>query len=124
MTIANLQKPESRAMARKVEKAEKAARLRAIHKYVDVRDKGRCRACGAFVKPDAKQLELRAHRHHITFRSAGGEDTTSNLVTCCAKCHADIHAYRMTASGNADQSVAFSREGGFTWYSGAVTVDE
>ncbi len=122
MTLPNLQKPVSRAAERKQEKADEAKRVRAIHAAVDKRDKGRCRACGARVSATATDLLKRAHRHHITFRSAGGEDTTANVLQLCAQCHSDIHAYRMTASGNADHSVAFSREGGFTWYSGVVEV--
>ena len=31
------------------------------------------------------------HVHHIVFRSNGGTDTPSNLVTLCSKCHDDLH---------------------------------
>ncbi|QIR16454.1 RNA-guided endonuclease IscB [Shewanella aestuarii] len=32
------------------------------------------------------------HVHHIVFRSQGGTDTPSNLITLCEKCHNDLHA--------------------------------
>ena len=118
MTLANLQKPESRAVERKKDKAEKAARLRAVHAFVDARDKWKCRACGARVDPNAKALELRAHRHHVVLRSAGGKDTTGNLALLCAGCHHEIHAYRLTCSGHADGIMVFSREGQ-SWFSTA-----
>ncbi len=35
---------------------------------------------------------LKLHVHHIQFRSNGGTDTPSNLITLCEACHADLHA--------------------------------
>jgi hypothetical protein len=32
--------------------------------------------------------------HHIVFRSNGGADTPSNLITLCETCHSDLHAGR------------------------------
>ncbi|HIF9180985.1 TPA: RNA-guided endonuclease IscB [Photobacterium damselae] len=32
------------------------------------------------------------HVHHIQFRSNGGTDAPSNLITLCESCHADLHA--------------------------------
>jgi hypothetical protein len=32
------------------------------------------------------------HEHHVKFRSAGGSDELSNLVTLCMPCHAMLHA--------------------------------
>lgn len=34
--------------------------------------------------------------HHIIFRSAGGTDTPSNLLTLCQQCHADLHQGKLT----------------------------
>src|SRR4051794_10383924 len=34
----------------------------------------------------------RLHVHHIQFRSNGGTDTPSNLLTLCETCHNDLHA--------------------------------
>ena len=31
------------------------------------------------------------HRHHILYRSKGGEDSDSNLITLCQKCHWRAH---------------------------------
>ncbi|PMH40592.1 HNH endonuclease [Vibrio sp. 10N.286.49.B3] len=32
------------------------------------------------------------HVHHIQFRTDGGTDTPTNLITLCETCHADLHA--------------------------------
>lgn len=32
------------------------------------------------------------HVHHIQFRSDGGTDTPTNLITLCETCHADLHS--------------------------------
>jgi 5-methylcytosine-specific restriction endonuclease McrA len=32
------------------------------------------------------------HVHHIVFKSMGGTDTPSNLITLCETCHADLHS--------------------------------
>lgn len=45
------------------------------------RDDWRCRYCGW----------RRVHCHHIVFRSDGGEDISSNLVTLCPTCHNAVH---------------------------------
>ena len=31
------------------------------------------------------------HVHHVIFKSKGGSDTPSNLITLCEKCHNDLH---------------------------------
>jgi len=46
------------------------------------RDGWRCQSCGAMTR-----LEV----HHKHFRSQSGDDSGENLITLCAKCHADIH---------------------------------
>ena len=46
------------------------------------RDKYRCRSCN-----NSNGL----HPHHIVYRSAGGKDELSNLVTVCWVCHRAIH---------------------------------
>lgn len=37
----------------------------------------------------------KAHHHHIAYRSAGGDNSTANLITLCASCHEDEHMSRM-----------------------------
>src|SRR5262249_35065859 len=36
------------------------------------------------------------HVHHVVFRSGGGSDAPSNLVTLCETCHDDLHAGKYT----------------------------
>ena len=46
------------------------------------RDNWRCQICGTMVN-----LEV----HHQQFRSRGGSDSESNLITLCNGCHRAIH---------------------------------
>jgi 5-methylcytosine-specific restriction endonuclease McrA len=46
------------------------------------RDGWRCQACGTM-----SNLEV----HHNEFRSQSGHDSEQNLITLCAKCHAELH---------------------------------
>lgn len=95
--------------AREREKAE-AAQERACQKAVDLRDKRTCRACQRKSDPDAVGLTKRGHRHHIVYRSAGGEDIPSNVVTLCHVCHDDEHVKRtLDIDGDADDALAFWR---------------
>jgi predicted HNH restriction endonuclease len=47
--------------------------------------------------------------HHIKFRSVGGEDTAENLAALCRVCHAEIHAYRLVISGDANGKLKIER---------------
>lgn len=55
------------------------------------RDNWQCQACGT-------GGENRLHVHHVVFRSQGGSDDPSNLVTVCWKCHERIHAGKLSIS--------------------------
>jgi len=57
-----------------------------VKAFVLDRDNYKCQS-GQKVK-HVKKL----HVHHIQFRSNGGTDTPSNLITLCEDCHADLHA--------------------------------
>lgn len=53
--------------------------------YVLHRDNYKCQHCKGKTKD--KKLEV----HHIIFRSKGGSDHYSNLITLCHTCHSDLH---------------------------------
>ena len=76
-----------RVESRKKRDAESDAKQRAAYKAVDLRDGRTCRLCGEHADPYAVGLTKRAEHHHLTYRSAGGEDTTANLLIACAWCH-------------------------------------
>lgn len=85
----NSRKDEIDALYRKVESIERADNPYKKHKLKESvrvavlrRDKNKCRNCGSGV-----YLEV----HHIIYRSQGGTDAKSNLMTLCDKCHADKH---------------------------------
>jgi 5-methylcytosine-specific restriction endonuclease McrA len=84
---------ESRVERRAKRKAEQEANWRAVCKQVDRRDHYRCRACGSQCDPDAVDLLEKAHRHHLAYRSKGGQDVASNLLTLCARCHDHEHRH-------------------------------
>jgi len=91
---------------RAYDKAIKARRRdttrKQVYALVTRRDHGRCRVCG---KPST-------HHHHIRFRSAGGSDSSENLVSLCVWCHQKIHDHDLTVTGNADSTLTFEDAGG------------
>jgi 5-methylcytosine-specific restriction endonuclease McrA len=87
---------------KKQRKADQALHERLVYQAVDARDHHTCRVCGRYCSPMAVGLLERSHRHHLEYRSKGGADSTSNLITLCASCHADVHAGRMRLTGDAD----------------------
>ncbi len=56
-----------------------------VKAFVLARDNYKCQS-GQKCKHSEK-----LHVHHIIFRSKGGTDTPSNLITLCEKCHNDLH---------------------------------
>lgn len=91
-------KPQSRAAERKATKREAEKHRQMVYSLVRVRDKFRCRCCKS-----ADLVEV----HHVRFRSLGGEDSSANLALLCRVCHAEIHAYRLSAVGDADTNLKF-----------------
>lgn len=57
--------------------------------YVLTRDNYMCQHCQG--KTHDRRLEV----HHLVFRSQGGSDEESNLLTLCKSCHDDLHAGRI-----------------------------
>lgn len=93
-----LPKPLGRAAERK-----QSARLRKMlwdrtRAMVLARDGYRCRRCRSRAQVDA---------HHIKFRSAGGDDSPNNVAAICRCCHDEIHAYRLSISGDANKALRF-----------------
>lgn len=109
-------KPTSRAEAKADRRNAAKRNQRMVYAIVTARDGRKCRACKRSVDPNATDMLRRAHHHHVVFRSAGGKDETGTLMLACARCHADIHAHRMTVIGNADGTLTFSTET-HTWQS-------
>jgi 5-methylcytosine-specific restriction endonuclease McrA len=93
----------------KEKELEEAAAWEKARKAVDARDKRICRACGKRSELDAVGLTKRGHRHHLVYRSAGGKDISSNLVTLCSKCHNEEHMHRLRIDGDADVKLEFWR---------------
>lgn len=107
----------SRVAVKRQQKADAEAVWREVCQRVDERDKGRCRVCGRRCNPFATEMLYKAHRHHIIYRSAGGVDTTWNLVTVCPDCHSDEHAHRLRVVGDGDQGIEVWRlDSEETWY--------
>ena len=101
---------KSRADERAEKRAKAQKEQRDVYRLVTARDKRKCRACLNQADPSALDMLKRGHHHHIVFRSAGGTDESSNLMLACARCHAAIHAHRLTVTGNADEQLTFSTE--------------
>jgi 5-methylcytosine-specific restriction endonuclease McrA len=71
-------------------RAKQRAWLR-VRKEVLARDGYACRACGS-----QEQVDV----HHKKLRSAGGGDTSDNLLALCRVDHALIHSYRLFVHGD------------------------
>lgn len=69
---------------------------RLVYAAVDARDGHRCRVCLEYCGVDI-------HRHHIVYRSQGGETSTANVCHLCQSCHEAVHARKLTISGSADK---------------------
>jgi len=59
-----------------------------VKQYVLARDGYTCQA-------GKKGCVDKLHVHHLTFKSQGGSDAPSNLLTLCEKHHADLHAGKL-----------------------------
>jgi 5-methylcytosine-specific restriction endonuclease McrA len=92
-------KPEPRATTKARRQRQQAKADRAVYAAVTARDGTCCRVCKVHLMFGFASL---LRRHHIVYPSKGGKTTTSNVVTVCPFCHADIHAGRIRLSGDAD----------------------
>ena len=54
------------------------------------RDNYTCQCC------EGKHKDSKLEVHHIVFRSQGGSDEESNLITLCHTCHKDLHSGKIT----------------------------
>lgn len=105
---------ETRVDEKRDRKAKKAEQWLAVCRQVDTRDHYRCRSCGTRGNPEGVDALDRLHRHHLTFRSQGGQDVASNLVLLCARCHDAVHVKRTlrieaTSPYGADGPLSFWR---------------
>jgi 5-methylcytosine-specific restriction endonuclease McrA len=89
------------AAQRKAKEAERQAWLR-MRMRIYERDKGLCRCCLKPVKFTSGDWDQH-HTHHVLYRSAGGLDVTSNLISLCMKCHQAEHGHLLEIEGNPDQ---------------------
>lgn len=102
--------------ARRVDREKrKAAERRAeaavwsdLRKRVFARDGGRCRAYGLPLKLYSVNPLEQAHTHHIVFRSAGGQDVMSNLITLSPAAHQQIHQHKLDVAGDGNGVVTFT----------------
>jgi len=62
-----------------------------IKAYVLYRDDYQCQKC--------KTKKGKLHVHHVVFRSNGGTDTPSNLITLCESCHDKLHSGEFEIKG-------------------------
>jgi 5-methylcytosine-specific restriction endonuclease McrA len=95
----------------------KALAWRIVCSAVDMRDGKQCRCCDKRSDPNATGLLKRGHRHHLIYRSAGGEDSMQNLVTLCSQCHSDEHHNKLRIEGNPNVALTFWRKDALAiWY--------
>lgn len=59
-----------------------------VKQYVLERDEHTCQLCKRKIDTETKKT-LKLHIHHIVYRSKGGTNAATNLLTVCTKCHTD-----------------------------------
>lgn len=105
-----------RELAVAVTKAEKRAELQAAEDWrerrleVYTRDHGTDRSFGIALIFEGDSLTTRAQIHHILYRSHGGSDDMSNLVTLSQKAHQMIHDGELTVEGDANGTLTFTQK--------------
>ena len=98
--IIGFPKPKSAPRDKRDKAREKERQWQRVRQCVLVRDGRRCRVCKTRDGVDV---------HHIRFRSVGGENSTANCAAICKCCHADVHAYRLAISGDANKKLKIER---------------
>ncbi|HMG22147.1 MAG TPA: hypothetical protein VK607_12540, partial [Kofleriaceae bacterium] len=71
-----------------------------MRRHVFARDQHRCAVPGC---RSARNLDI----HHVQFRSDGGGNESSNLLTLCSGHHAQLHAGSLTIRGGAPHALEF-----------------
>ena len=102
-----------RLRTKQTAKAKQAKDLSALYRQVYQRDGYRCVACSRHVDPGALNELLRAHPHHVIFRSQATKaekHTSANVTTLCVHCHAAVHEGRLSITGNSDTKLKITRE--------------
>jgi RRXRR protein/HNH endonuclease len=66
--------------------------------YVLTRDSYLCQRC------QGKSKDRRLEVHHLVFRSQGGSDDETNLVTLCKTCHHGLHAGTITLKRSGEKT--------------------
>jgi hypothetical protein len=107
----------TRLESKREKKAAAEAHWRDVCAKVTRREASHCRVSGKRVDPFALDPLRRGEHHHIRFRSAGGTDSTDNVILVSREIHDAIHAGKLRVEGNADEAITVWRrnpEG--TWY--------
>lgn len=87
-------KPRPRILDKREERLERERRARELSAAIAQRDGATCRCCGRKGTYEISG-ERALHRHHLRYRSLGGDDDLTNVLTLCAICHALIHARQL-----------------------------
>lgn len=101
-------KPRPRVLTQRDRQREHEAHARELAKQVALRDGSRCRCCGREGRYDGTVAARALHKHHLVYRSRGGQESRRNLISLCAVCHALIHARQLwPLDTDADRLVRF-----------------
>ena len=100
-------KPRPRLLVKAAARLKREKAARDLRKAVRARDGSQCQCCHIPVFVSAANPLQRAQVHHMRFKSKGGTDEMSNLVTVCAECHAKIHAHEIEVRGTHAMKVRF-----------------
>lgn len=107
--VAKHEDRQAKARAKRQREREADAAWRVLREQIWRRDGGVCRATGQPLELYHESPLRMTQTHHIVWRSAGGKDVSSNLISVSARIHDEIHAHKLDVSGNGDELVTFTR---------------
>ena len=86
------------------------ALMQELRKQAYARDRGLCRAFNYILKLHTDNPEQWAHPHHFIFRSLGGRDELSNIITLSRYAHELIHRHKtLEIAGDPMGTLIFTR---------------
>ncbi|MDH5244835.1 MAG: HNH endonuclease [Betaproteobacteria bacterium] len=107
--IAKAERRQASARHAQARRAKEQRAWQQVRAQVYERDRGRCRVCQTAVKFASSWPADLGHTHHLRYRSAGGDDSTGNLVLLCGACHRAAHAHRIDLDGDGDAAIIVTR---------------
>lgn len=91
----------AKARAKRLEREQEQFLWQIVRVACFNRDKGRCRVCDRRLKLHSRDPFEVQNTHHLRYKSAGGSDAMTNLLSLCIRCHSAEHQHTLSLTGTA-----------------------